>query len=104
VTPPFRVSYSGAVRAQLRLLVEEAAQQDRNFAVAVLAAAKPIDARLRAGPRDFGDPHFTLQGLELDIRVAVIQPLAVTYAVHQQEAIVLVQRFTLLSPPPTVSG
>jgi hypothetical protein len=103
VTQSFRVSYSGTVRAQLRQLVEEAARQDPHFAGAALAAAKTIDARLRAAARDFGDPHFSLKALELDIRVAVVQPLAVTYAVHQREGIVFVQRFTLLSPP-TVRG
>jgi hypothetical protein len=37
--PSFHVSYSGAVRADLKRLVEETARQDPDFARAAIAAA-----------------------------------------------------------------
>jgi hypothetical protein len=104
VTQSFQVSYSGVVRTQLKRLLEEATRQNPDFARAAVAAAKAIDARLRSAARDFGDLHFSLEALELDVRVAVVRPLAVTYAVHQRRPIVFVQRFTLLSAPPTTAG
>lgn len=104
MTQAFHVSYSGAVRTGLKQLLEEAARQDPDFARTAVAAAKEIDSRLRSAARDFGDLHFSLEGLKLDVRVAVLRPLAVTYAVHQRHPIVFVQRFTLLSAPPTTAG
>lgn len=84
MTQPFHVSYSGTVRAGLTKLLEEAIRQDSDFGQAAISAAKTIDARLRSAAQDFGDLHFTLEDLELDIRIAVIRPLGVTYAVHQR--------------------
>jgi hypothetical protein len=104
VTPSFHVSYSGAVRADLKRLLEEAARHHPDFARAAIAAAKAIDARLRSAARDFGDRHFSLEELELDVRLAVVRPLAVIYAVHHRRPIVFVQRFTLLSAPPTTAS
>jgi hypothetical protein len=63
-----------------------------------------MDDRLRSAARDFGDLHFSPEELELDVRVAVVRPLAVTYAVHHRRPLVFVQRFTLLSIPPTTAG
>ncbi len=100
MTPPFHVSYSGTVRASLKRLLEEAAGRNEDFGRRALAAAREIDARLRADARDVGEPSYSLPALALDVRRAVVRPLAVTFAVHQQRAVVFVRRFDLLSGPP----
>ncbi len=77
-------------------------RQDPEFGRRALAAARAIDERLRAEAGLLGEPCFPLRQLGLEVRLAAILPLAVTYAVHQQQPIVFVTRFDLMSgPPPT---
>jgi hypothetical protein len=97
VTPVFRVGYSGAVRASLKQLLEEALRRDPQSGRRALDAAKAIDARLRAAARDWGEVCFVRPSLALEVRLAVVPPLAVTFAVHQQLDVVFVQRFDLLT-------
>ncbi len=87
------------MRDQLKRILRSATSQSPEFGRQTLAAAKVIDGRLRSAAREFGEPHFTLQQLALDIRLGVVSPLAVNYAVHHEQAVVFVQRFVLLSKP-----
>jgi len=97
VTAIFRVGYSGVVRASLKQLLEETLRRDPPLGRRPLDAAKTIDARLRAAARDCGEVCFVRPDLALEVRLAVVPPLAVTFAVHQQLDVVFVQRFDLLS-------
>jgi hypothetical protein len=96
VTPIFRVSYSGVVRASLTQLLKDASQRDPQLGRRALDAAKAIDTRLQASARDWGEACFIRPHLALEVRLAVVPPLAVTFAVHQQLDVVFVQRFDLL--------
>jgi len=95
----FRVSYSGAVRASLRELLEDALRRDPQLGRRVLDAAKAIDSQLRTSARDWGEACFVRPDLALEVRIAIVPPLAVTFAVHQQLDVVFVQRFNLLVGP-----
>jgi hypothetical protein len=97
VTPIFRVSYSGVVRASLSQILEQVSQRDPRLGRRALDAAKTIDACLRTTPRDWGEACFIRPHLSLEVRLAVVPPLAVTFAVHQKLDVVFVQRFDLLS-------
>jgi hypothetical protein len=97
----FRVSYSGAVRASLKELLEDALRRDPQLGRRALDAAKTIDARLRTSARDWGEACFVRPDLALEVRLAIFPPLAVTFAVHQQLDVVFVQRFNLLIGPQT---
>ena len=92
----FRVSYSSVVRASLKELLEEALRRDPQLGRRALEAAKSIDSHLRADARNWGDACFVRPHLALEVRLAIVAPLAVTFAVHQQQDIVFVQRFDLL--------
>lgn len=62
-----------------------------------LDAAKAIDALLRSAARHWGEACFALPLLALEVRLGIVSPLAVTYAVHQQRDVVFVQHFDLLT-------
>jgi hypothetical protein len=84
------------VRASLKQLLEEASQRDPQLGRRALDAAKTIDTRLRSAARDWGEACLVRPHLALEVRLAVVPPLAVTFAVHQQLDVVFVQRFDLL--------
>lgn len=87
--PPFQVSYPGAVRAALKDLCVRAAAKGRLDEV--LAAARLIDNRLHADPRDFGEQRYPLRHMKLEVYVAAAAPLIVFYAVHQALPVVFVR-------------
>ena len=46
---------------------------------------------------DFGEPLYRLPALRLLVRQAVVLPLVVVYAVHEDQALVLIRGFKVLS-------
>lgn len=75
----FRVSYSGAVRASLKNLLEAALRRDPQLGRHALDAAKAIDSRLQNSARDWGETCFVRPDLALEVRLAIVPPLAVTF-------------------------
>jgi hypothetical protein len=55
-------------------------------------AAELIDNHLRSDPTSFGDPCYSLPGMELDLYVRAA--LVVYYAVNESKQIVFVKRIT----------
>jgi len=68
------------------------AAKDADLVDEVERAAKIIDNRLRSDPIKFGDPCYTLPGMDLDLYVRAVSPLVVYYAVHRSKEIVFVKR------------
>lgn len=60
------------------------------------SAARAIDERLKTDPLGWGEPTYHLQFMGLQVRLGVIPPLAVLFAVDENRHIVYVMRFTLL--------
>jgi hypothetical protein len=63
---------------------------------AFLAALKAVFARLRDDPEHFGEPLYHLDQMELAIRVAVVPPLVVEYAVYDKSPLVFIKRVDTL--------
>lgn len=97
MNPTFRVVYSGAVRAALHKLLIRAAKKDPGLARRALAAVKTIDERLQSEPRQLGEARFHLQHLHLEVRGAIVLPLAVSFAIHDTQPLVFVTGYRLLS-------
>jgi hypothetical protein len=61
-----------------------------------LSALRAIDERLATDPLTFGEPRFHLKELRLEVRIAIVAPLAVSYAVHEEHPLVLPKTLRLL--------
>lgn len=92
---PYRVSMSHQTRAVLKQLHLQAAHAGTGHRF--LAALRQILQRLRSDPLTFGEPYYRLPVLKLLIRQAVVSPLVVDYAVHEEQPVVLIHGFKVLS-------
>ena len=94
----YQVTYSVVVRAALKKLVEHA--KEVGILTEVFAAIKEINGRLHTDPIVFGEPLRELKSVKGQIRIAIVSPLAVEFAVHELDRKVLVAKpLTLLSGP-----
>jgi hypothetical protein len=62
-----------------------------------VAAYREIMRRLQRDPQVFGEPLYTLPALHLSVRQAAVDKLVVDYAVHEEQKIVLIRGFKVLS-------
>lgn len=88
---PYRVVISHVVQQGLRSLCQQGPSDQ------VLAAAHNIMDRLADDPLEFGEPAFHLRQLGLEVRFGVVAPLGVRFAVQQDELVVFVMEFQLLT-------
>lgn len=58
----------------------------------VLGSVKEINSRLRRDPLVFGEPLFHLKHQKGQVRTAIVSPLSVSYAVHEDRQTVIVAR------------
>ena len=93
--PPYQVALSGAIRELLVQLHESAAADGRRDEF--LAALRNIDARLRTDPATFGEEVFDLLALQLTVRVGIVLPLAVEFAVYPQQRFVYIRTFRYIT-------
>lgn len=96
--PPrrFRVSQAPGVTAAAEQLFRDA--QGTGQSVAFALALKRIVATLRARPREFGEPMFNYKHAQLEIRLGIMAPAVVRYAVHRTADEVLILAVEVLSP------
>ena len=92
---PYQVSLSGRVFDRVRELAAVAAA--RGDGEAFLAALREFDRRLRVYPQ-FGDPLIDLQAEVGQIRLGIVPPLAMRYAVFEERRQVLVAALPVLMP------
>ncbi len=60
-----------------------------------MAALQKIGERLAEDPLNFGDPLYRLPSLHLRVFHAVVQPLIVYYAVHEEKRLVFIRSFKI---------
>jgi hypothetical protein len=99
VPSSFRVVHSEQVRTALRQILTQAHQHSPEFGRQALATVMTIDQELATRPHEPGEPCYGLSNLDLQIRLATIAPLSVTYAVHPTDNLVFVLRYDLLTVP-----
>lgn len=93
--PRFTLSVSDAVRDQTKNLYRNA--QVLGKGDAFMAAYRQIVERLRTSPRSFGEPEYSLHSMRLIVYKGALAPLVVSYAVHEDQPLVFVRRFSLMS-------
>lgn len=92
---PYQVSLSSRVFEKVRELAAEATS--RGDGEAFLAALREFDRRLRVYPQ-FGDQLIDLRGPAGQIRLGIVPPLAMRYAVFEERRLVLVAALPVLMP------
>ena len=90
---PYAVSYSDRVRERMLELADEA--RARGDGPAYAAAAGEFHRRLTIYPQ-FGDPLFDLQSHPGHVRLGVVPPLTMRYAVFEERRLVLVAAVPVL--------
>ena len=91
---PFDVRMSALTRSVVRRLHQQAMQ--RGVGQRFLAAFRQIIERLRKDPQVFGEALYRLPALKLQARQAVVSPLVVDYAVHEDRPLVFIRGFKIL--------
>lgn len=87
---PFRVAYSALVQNALKDLLERA--KAKGILSQLLGALKEIYKRLHDDPTIFGEPLWKFKHTKGHVRAAFVRPLAVVYAVHEQERMAFVTK------------
>lgn len=95
----YKVVLVGAVKADLREFHEQLMQQGKG--AAFLAILQKVSDRLQKDPRGLGETLYRLPALKCLVYQAIILPLVVTYAVHDELPLVFVRVVKLLSNPST---
>jgi hypothetical protein len=95
--PPFRVESSALVTAATRALLLRAVQTGRG--AEALAAYRGLIDALETRAREFGEPLYPLTHMQLQVRAGSIRPLMVNYAVHEEQPLVFIRYFALMSDP-----
>jgi len=60
---------------------------------------RQIHRRLQQDPFAVGEPVYRLPTLQLQVRLVLLQPLSVTFAVHEEKPLVFIKVVDLLSGP-----
>src|SRR5262245_22946681 len=86
---PFRVAYSGLVVEQFKKVILEAIK--RGLSVQFADSTRRIMRELRESPEQFGEPLYLLAHTQQQVRLAVVGPLSVTFAVHSSSRSVFIR-------------
>lgn len=87
----YAVHMAKKVALQLKNLLEGSSRGDE-----IVASLKRINERLEQDPWNFGEQRFHLYELRLQMRVAVVSPISVIYAVHMDRPDVYIRGFVAL--------
>ena len=87
--PSYEVHCSALVAQALKDLQRKASQA--GVGEQVLSAIKAIHERLANAPLEFGEPLYQLHTLKLLVRVGIMSPLVVEYAVYEEAPLVFLR-------------
>jgi len=93
----FKVVLIGTVKADLRRFHQELMQHGKGNQF--LQALRSLNDRLSKDPRTFGETLYRLPALKIMVYQGIINPLVVTFGVHEELAIVFVHVVKILSTP-----
>jgi len=91
----FQLVTPGTVLEALKQLLTKAAELGRDEEV--IEAVNRIRQRLMHDPLGFGEPLYRLPNMKLEVRLGIVPPLAVQYAVHQEKPFIILKSITPLA-------
>ena len=94
--PDYDVPISGAIRELLIRLHDTAAANGQRDDF--LSALRTISTRLKTDPNTFGEELFDLKVLRLTVKMGLVLPLSVEFAVYQKQRSVFIRNFRYIPP------
>lgn len=94
---PYQVHGSRVILEAMRQVQRQAATEGRGDEV--LAALREIHERLRRDPNTVGEPLYRLPVLRMQVRCVAVRPIAVDYAVCEDQPLVFLKAVRLLANP-----
>lgn len=89
--PIYRVSIAKNVLDEVKALIQSSPRDGE-----VIASLEQISVQLERDPWNFGEQRYHLSNMRLQVRIAVVSPIAVLYCVDLDRPIVYVIRFIAL--------
>ena len=89
----FDVHCSAAVAKELKRLTEGASPSRRKL---IAAAFRQIVQKLQTDPMNAGEPLYRLAGLRMQVRMVVVIPLMIDFAVSEDRPLVFIKNGKLL--------
>jgi len=93
----YKVYCSGAVAKSIRDVHQQAVQEGRGEAM--VTAFRETVEHLRKRAERFGEALYRLPALRIEVRHAVLRPIAVQFGVCEDRPLVFIKSVTLLSLP-----
>jgi hypothetical protein len=92
--PNYEVYCSGRIAKAIREVHQQALDEGRG--AAMLEAFRQAVLRLRQNPKNFGEPLYHLPALRMQVRTALIRPIALDFAVCTDRPLVFIKGVILL--------
>jgi hypothetical protein len=93
----YEVLCSTAIAQQIKDLQERASAEGRG--AQFLRALRSIARHLTYDPNNFGEPLYRLPALRTDVRVGVVLPLSIDFAVSEERQVVFIKGVKLFRAP-----
>lgn len=95
--PPlvYTVHFSGVTQELVKQRFQEAVEAGKGQSF--LTTLRAVVDLLRRDPHSFGEPLYRLPALKLLVYQAVMAPLVVDYAVHEEQPLVFIRGIRVLS-------
>src|SRR5262245_45311922 len=93
----YKIVLVGSVKSDLTDFHQEMMQEGRG--PAFLEVLRIVNDRLRWDPHSFGEVLYRLPALKLHVYQGVVNPLVVTFGIHDELPLVFVHVVKLLSDP-----
>lgn len=90
----YQVSISKKVADEIREVIEKARLAGKKKVA--LTALRLIDKRLRSNPTSFGECRFHWSKAECRCHVAIVEPIAVQFSIHDHKPVVFLTKVFLL--------
>ncbi len=91
----FKITFTGLLAPELKKLHERA--KEAGLGDAVVEALETAVFRMQHDPWELGELVRTVKKPPLKIHVAVVKPLVIEFAIHQEKPVVLIKRIQLLT-------
>ena len=93
----YEVYCSGVIAQSIRQIHKQAVREGRGETM--VAAFREAVHQIEKGARKLGEPLYRLPVLRMQIRQALIRPIAIEFAVCEDRPLVFIKGVTLLSLP-----
>jgi hypothetical protein len=93
----FRLSFSRSVGNNVKRMLRRALRLGKEGEL--ILALKKVQRALEYMPQTVGEPLYHLQTMKLEVRIVIVRPVFVEYAVHTEDYVVYIKRIRWTPEP-----